>query len=818
MNNKLITIILLNIGLFLITPLSILAEEETLFLPADCSTYGIWDAGNQTCTLTQDLTKAVEITADNITLDCNGHSITGPGSGRGIYLNTRQGVIIKKCLVNNFNLGIDLFDSSNNQITESDIFNNNFFGFSLMCSSNNIIAENSIFENGEIGLYLACLIPTSNNLIYHNNFINNEEQIVDEDYPNSFDNGYPAGGNYYDDYAGIDLYSGPDQEEPGPDGIGDTPYVFAGGQDNYPFMEESGWTVPVNQPPTFFNLNQYKSDIQTEIVEGGITTESTVVFKATVSDPDNDQVKLQIELKEFNQSFNETSLVESGFVLSGQQAQITRYGLVEGQYHWRARAADARGAVSDWQEFGTAGNVDFEVKLVPLYTQIISPYPSIEETDLWDDLRYGTGNYPECRDSQLGYSAIRSCGCAITSEVMILRFHGVTTDVDGNDVNPQTFNEWLTNNSGYWPDGGAKWEKIQEYSRDEFGFARVVYDGPVNYKDNATLDLYLNGLLPVILYQKVLVQGESTSHFIVADGKLATTHTIKDPAWYNTKYLTQAVDSYVQNYNNYFYGLRLFHPTLALRGVDSISLNLASPAELLVTDPQGRKLGKDPINDIEYNEIPGGSYYLEGIGNPFPEIPAPTKESKFIWIPDPLEGEYNIQIIGTELGEYTLDFLAYNEAGESTSATLKGVTDAEVTSNYSVNYTSIPGEITEIERVVTIEDAVGDVEMSYELGWITKKFVKDILIVKLKVAQLLEEQKEKQLEHFDKLIEKAKNPIVRQELEKAKEEYEKRMNKVITRTLELFIKEVRFYTNKGYITEKALELLIEDAQYIIEHL
>jgi len=121
-------------------------------------------------------------------------------------------------------------------------------------------------------------------------------------------------------------------------------------------------------------------------------------------------------------------------------------------------------------------------------------------------------------------------------------------------------------------------------------------------------------------------------------------------------------------------------------------------------------------------------------------------------------------------------------------------------------------------KVVTIEDAIKDVEISYNLGWITKEFVKKILITKLKVAQELEQQKEKQLEHFDELIKKAENPVVKQKLEKAREEYEKKMNEAITKILELFIKEVKFYNKKGYIAEQALELLIKDAQYIIEHL
>jgi hypothetical protein len=52
-----------------------------------------------------------------------------------------------------------------------------------------------------------------------------------------WDNGYPSGGNYWSDYTGTDLYSGPYQNETGSDGIGDTSYdIDVNNRDNYPLM------------------------------------------------------------------------------------------------------------------------------------------------------------------------------------------------------------------------------------------------------------------------------------------------------------------------------------------------------------------------------------------------------------------------------------------------------------------------------------------------------------------------------------------------------------------------------------------------------
>jgi len=139
---------------------------------------------------------------------------------------------------------------------------------------------------------------------------------------------------------------------------------------------------PPNQPPTVSNLGQYKSNGLTAISEEGITTESTVVFKANSNDPDNDQVKLQIELKEFNQPFDGQNLLESDFINLGSETVINRQSF-DGQYHWRARAVDDKGNASDWQEFGTVGNVDFIVNLPLSYKAANLAKELINQPYLW---------------------------------------------------------------------------------------------------------------------------------------------------------------------------------------------------------------------------------------------------------------------------------------------------------------------------------------------------------------------------------------------------------------------------------------------------
>ena len=89
----------------------------------------------------------------------------------------------------------------------------------LGCKNNDTTSDN------DIGI---CLIRSSNNnMIYHNNFINNINTF--DECGNTWDNGRLFGGNYWEDYQGTDSNN---------DGIGDIPNSIQGGgcQDHYPFI------------------------------------------------------------------------------------------------------------------------------------------------------------------------------------------------------------------------------------------------------------------------------------------------------------------------------------------------------------------------------------------------------------------------------------------------------------------------------------------------------------------------------------------------------------------------------------------------------
>ena len=95
------------------------------------------------------------------------------------------------------------------------------------------------------------------------------------------------------------------------------------------------------------SISQSQSD-GIQIPEGGVIPEGTIVFKATLEDPDGDDVRLEIELRKIDEPFTgkPTSETISDFVPSGSEVTITRSGLVDGEYHWQYRVKDSEGAVS----------------------------------------------------------------------------------------------------------------------------------------------------------------------------------------------------------------------------------------------------------------------------------------------------------------------------------------------------------------------------------------------------------------------------------------------------------------------------------------
>ncbi len=170
---------------------------------------------------------------------------------RGIYIEDGSGNAIQMCTIYNNTDGIDIANSSSNILTES-LIHHNLYGLNLNADENEI-RNCSFWKN----VYGAGIEKGNNNRIYHNNFAYNVENAFDNGINNSWDNGYPSGGNYWSDYSGTDEYKGSEQNISGSDGIGDIPYKISGSgiADRYPLMElyENASSIPNSPPSALFS-------------------------------------------------------------------------------------------------------------------------------------------------------------------------------------------------------------------------------------------------------------------------------------------------------------------------------------------------------------------------------------------------------------------------------------------------------------------------------------------------------------------------------------------------------------------------------------
>ncbi|MBC7080748.1 MAG: PKD domain-containing protein [Thermoplasmatales archaeon] len=186
---------------------------------------------------------AIVISAENLKI--SGFEIVG--GENCIRIQNSRNVSISNCSIKNGVIGIYLINSLNCSVSNSSISSNTkgiyFFNSSFSNVYKNFIADNSYFgveisQNSsmnkiydcsiENNRYYGVYIVSSNNSIWHNNFINNTAfDIGANDWQSSYEK---AIGNYWSNYTGKDENR---------DGIGDQPYELQGGaKDLYPLINK----------------------------------------------------------------------------------------------------------------------------------------------------------------------------------------------------------------------------------------------------------------------------------------------------------------------------------------------------------------------------------------------------------------------------------------------------------------------------------------------------------------------------------------------------------------------------------------------------
>jgi parallel beta-helix repeat protein len=181
-----------------------------------------------------DSTTNINITGNNISNNAGWGIDFDGGYGNIVFNNTISW---------NPSGGINTDGTSNDHQIIGNEIHNGSYGVWISWGTGLDVIGNTIASNTNHGLWIQ---NSDNTTIYHNFFIGNAVQAYDDTNDNnSWDDGYPSGGNYWDDFdegseGAWDNNSGPAQNVTGPDGIADDPYPNIGGGsgalDNYPLM------------------------------------------------------------------------------------------------------------------------------------------------------------------------------------------------------------------------------------------------------------------------------------------------------------------------------------------------------------------------------------------------------------------------------------------------------------------------------------------------------------------------------------------------------------------------------------------------------
>lgn len=224
------------------------------------------------------------------------------------------------------------------------------------------------------------------------------------------------------------------------------------------------------------------------------------------------------------------------------------------------------------------------------------------------------------------------------------------------------------------------------------------------------VDTYLARKIPVFLG---ILQDD---HCVVAtgikvkkyNGDWIRTYRINDVGYVRTLDLADE-DAEYSNWEN-IYKFPLFAAPSDKSSPEGRVIEIYSQAYAYIIDPLGRRHGLNPDNGIEYKEIP---FLLSTIGDPsntthpdFEEPPDPDPV-KYIFISRPVEGDYVIKVVGTDIDYYLMEITDIDTEGVSVTTTVEGNTSPGQVDEFVYEYTSY---IEDVTPPVTVADYV-------DTGW-----------------------------------------------------------------------------------------------------
>ena len=157
----------------------------------------------------------------------------------GLYSELSTQIVFSNNTLNSNYEALGIDSSSSVMVIGNDISGSQAGSIPISDTLNSTVIGNTFSHNYGWDIFI---FYSTGIRVYHNNFFQTfATSVVYDNYEiNSWDNGYPFGGNFWFDYSGTDQCSGLSQNIcPNSDGLGDTPYPVAvgGGADHYPLMK-----------------------------------------------------------------------------------------------------------------------------------------------------------------------------------------------------------------------------------------------------------------------------------------------------------------------------------------------------------------------------------------------------------------------------------------------------------------------------------------------------------------------------------------------------------------------------------------------------
>ena len=321
------------------------------------------------------------------------------------------------------------------------------------------------------------------------------------------------------------------------------------------------------------------------------------------------------------------------------------------------------------------------------------------------DSNWGGRTYDHRTDG----ATIAKKGCGLTSLTMAIDYA-----LDMN-FKPDLVNDFMNSSKAdYGPKGNVGWENATRdiaYGALDFKDLRQSLT-PTQDLDNAVLQGF-----PVIVGVNLKADGKTPGHFVLVTGKENGRYSIADPGHKEMKYLDQTItvtplggSPHPLNYNNKFVlrgyvypingnlpqpnnsgaSLETLDATAASVDKSKLSISIGDEAELLITDPNGKRTGFDPVTRTVLSEIPNSVYFTDALDDDITEAPA-TDADHLVSISQPLPGTYRVLLSGQKSGTYNLVVKGYAQDGSpQLSTTLTGSTAAGSSSSASFLFPSTP--------------------------------------------------------------------------------------------------------------------------------